>query len=347
MSSNNSLSVQSQIDEIPRELLAQHINYLIKDDKNMPVLKKIFDIFQIDGSILSKIVINQTNDNVEIINFINKIIITEIINKAEKKKQDNEKDNNTQQKDNIPQKIEQKDNIPQKDNIQQKEIPQVEKQVEKCQVIQKDNIQQKEIQVEKQVNKSEIVFRAIVDMLPHYGQVHNGTRLKKDDFTSKILNNIMNDINFEEMTSEYLNKIIINIWCHYQDYTLFRRLITLKNFILDKDVIKDMHLSYEYIVKNVLPMNEDNILNILMSYFDNKRTLNISIMQEFLEKSRFADMRKFEKRLETTFIESHHFDDNCKREEFIKLFGTGYTFSKELITARLEKSVKTILAEFV
>jgi hypothetical protein len=161
----------------------------------------------------------------------------------------------------------------------------------------------------------------------------NGEVVPSNDLALMFIKENVKDINFNNMSNEYLNDIICRLFTNLNDKFLFDIVIQLKHFRISQENIKCFKNIYKYIIYGCpYVIHEDNVLLLLMDYFRDCRTLDLSKrIIPFLEKNNFKNYAEFEK----LFIESEYFEFKESREIFKEIIQNKHKISKDIIDRRL------------
>jgi hypothetical protein len=171
----------------------------------------------------------------------------------------------------------------------------------------------------------EAVFKFVVS------KFNDDIKLRSNDLIMRFIRENIKDINFNNMSNEYLNEIMCKLFTHSEDNILFINVIQLSHFKISQENLKRFKQIYEFIIKNNFNYNEDNVMLVLMDYFRDYRNIRVSEIILFLERNNFKKYAEFEK----LFIESEYFEFKESREIFKVIIKKKHKISRDIIDRRL------------
>ncbi len=339
--------------QIQKFMIIRHINHMSDDDDNFNVIKTLIEVYNLDLPYLEKINCVLTKSNQKVFNYLIDYI-------AEKnkllEKEKVEEENKKEEKVEVNEKVNEKVEVNEKDNNDSDEdeddtnedegefITEKNKQLEEEKVKTNTNPNSQIEQIKEIISAKFVttMFNYLISKLDEHNTVEDEDCLQLNDSGVSFILEHIDQISFDLMSNEYLNMILAKSWCCILDKRIFDKIVSLKNLKMEKYRIGNMRKSYKHIIELALPTNEDNIISLVMSYFDDSRSKEPKDISNFLEKNNFTNYKELEKQ----FVESKHFEEKKHRDNFIKIVNKKYVFDKDIIYKQLAKQTYNIMSEF-
>jgi hypothetical protein len=237
--------------------LTQHINFLVTDDKNLPILEKLFEVHDVDIEFISNI--DSFNNTPLIDKYLDKLV-------DEKRNKEHEKEEREiDAKKEVYKKICTKIGLDENSGYYDL--------TDKIKELLDENAKLLESNVDSNV---EIII--ICNQIHGY---HGSIAIEAEELSKNAVEELSKIYDKSGLSSKVINKILRALWnCKHVD--LFKKLAADREFLLSDYGVGKMDKSFKYLVENKIKVNKNNAEKMLISYLCNNRNITVQQMKEFL-----------------------------------------------------------------
>ena len=139
---------------------------------------------------------------------------------------------------------------------------------------------------EEDIKRNNEILTAICDTL-NISKTANEKGTISDTNTRTITRPLIELLDRYDLSDEDANKLLMPIWCNYHVDT-FSKIVTDLDFMLSKDVVNSMAKSFKYIISNNLKLNEENTTLLLQHYLKNNSLVTAETMKTYLTRVGFT-----------------------------------------------------------